>query len=341
MTEGLFSNLPREIRRRLLYTVAAIFAAILLGGIGFHLIEGFTLLESIYLATETVTTVGYGDFAPRTSAGRVFAIIFMLAGVGTVLYSLTSFAQSVIQAKFLANLDIRRMRKEMEKLTDHYVVCGAGRVGRRIIRTLERQGISYVAIERDENKVRDMIDEKKQFMVIGDATLDENLRLAGVERARGLVTCLANDADNVYVVLTARGMNSKLHIVSRAVEEEAETKLIRAGANRVVSPTIIGSLSMARALVKPAIADFMDSIVAESLDLVFEEVAIRPDSTYVGKKLRETNIRSELDLVVIALRRKSGEMIFQPSGEIQIDGGDLLIVIGRAEPMSKLLGSTK
>ncbi len=152
---------------------------------------------------------------------------------------------------------------------------------------------------------------------------------------------MADDADNVYVVLTARDLNENLHIVARAVEEQAEPKLIRAGANRVVAPTIIGSQSMARALLKPAIADFMDSIVAETLDLVFEEIAIKAASPYVDKQLRETNISSELNLLIVAIRRKDGEMIFQPSADMLIREGDLLIVIGKAEAMHKLVEISK
>jgi len=173
-------------------------------------------------------------------------------------------------------------------------------------------------------------------VLIRDATLEESLREAGVERARGLAACLPDDADNVYVVLTARGLNEHLHIVARAVEEQAEPKLIRAGANRVIAPTIIGSQRMTQALLKPAVDDFMDSITAENLDLHFEEVEIAPASTYAGRRLRFTNIRSELDVVIVAVRRRGGEMIFNPSGDALIETGDLMIAIGRAESLSEL-----
>ncbi len=195
-------------------------------------------------------------------------------------------------------------------------------------------------VERDEKKLEQLV-ANKEFIVIGDATSESNLHKAGVERAKGLATCLPDDADNVYVVLTARGMNDKLHIVARAVEEEAEPKLIRAGANRVVAPTIIGSHSMARALLKPAVADFMDSIVAETLDLAFEEFSVESTSKFIGKTLAETNIRTELDLVIVAIRRKTGEMIFHPSGETIIKEADLLIAIGKGESMQQLVNLCK
>jgi len=327
-------------RSRLSYALIAIFFAIAIGAVGFYFIEGFSLLDSIYLATETVTTVGYGDLSPKTTGGRVFAIFFMLIGGGTVLYALTSLVQTLFQAELMEMLDSRRKIKEMEKLHDHYIVCGAGRVGKRIIRSLQKQKIPFVVIEREERKAAPVADSG-EYVIIGDATLEDTLKRAGVHRAKGLASCLADDAANVYVVLTARGMNGQMHIVARAVEEEAEPKLIRAGANRVVAPTIIGSQSMARALLKPTIADFMDSIVAETLDLVFEEVAIKAGSMYVGKCLKETNIRAELNLVIVAIRRKSGEMAFQPSGEDCIEDGDLLIVIGRAESVAKLVEANR
>jgi voltage-gated potassium channel len=234
----------------------------------------------------------------------------------------------------------QKKTREMEKLENHYIVCGGGRVGRRIVRALQKEKIPFVMMERDEKKVAQLEDECTHIL-IGDATLEENLIRAGVERAKGLATCLADDADNVYVVLTARGLNEKLHIVARAVEEQAEPKLIRAGASRVVSPIIIGSQSMARALLKPAIADFMDSIVAETLDLVFEEVAIRLHSPYINKCLRETNISRELNLIIVAIRRKNGELFFHPVGETRIEEGDLLIVVGKADSVQKLVEANK
>lgn len=335
-----FPPLSNLIRRRLILASVAIFVAITFGAIGFFLIEGFTLLDSFYIATETVTTVGYGDVTPKSAGGRIFAIAFMLIGVGTVLYSLTVLAQAVIQSEIFENLEAKRKTKEMEKLENHYIVCGAGRVGRRIIRALQKENCPFVLIERDEKRVA-AFDKKGTHILIADATLEENLIRAGVKRAKGLAACLPADADNVYVVLTARGLNKNLHIVARANEEQAEPKLIRAGANRVVAPTIIGSLAMARALLKPAIADFMDTIVAEHLDLVFEEFVVGEKSQYAGKQLLETNISRELNLIVMAIRRENGELFFHPVGETRISEGDLLIVVGKADSMQKLIEANK
>jgi voltage-gated potassium channel len=317
------------------YGLIAIACILALGTLGFHLIEGWSWTDSLYTATQTVTTVGYGDLAPQTFAGRLFAIAFMIAGVGTVLYALTSIVQTVVQSEMVATLGQRRRHREIKRVHNHFIICGAGRVGSRIIRELQRDKCSFVVIERERQKVEDLL-AQGEHVIVGDSTLEDILREAGVERARALAACLPNDADNVYVVLLARDLNEKLHIVARAVEEQAEPKLVRAGANRVVSPTIIGSRRMAEALMKPALADFMDSITAENLDLGFDEVELQANSIYVGRKLKHTNIRSELDVVIVAIRRRHGQMIFNPTGDAILESGDLLIAIGRAESLLEL-----
>ena len=339
---NLFSTisiLTSTVKRRLFNATLAILLMVIFGAVGFHYLEDLNWRESFYLSTATVTTVGYGDIVPRSENGQLFTAVFMLVGVGTVLYALSVLAQAFIQSELLAAVGDRRKTKEMEKLKDHYIVCGAGRVGKKIIGSLRRENTPFVVIERNEEKATHFELGKKEFVLNADATLDENLREAGVERAKGLVTCLENDASNVYVVLTARNLNKNLHIVSRAVEEEAEPKLIQAGANRVVSPLIIGSMSMSRALLKPAIADFMESIVAEHLDLVFEEILIGNESSYAGKMLKDTDISNKLNLLVVAIRQTDGEMKFNPSATTKILSGDLLIVVGKAESMQKFIKS--
>ena len=321
--------------RRILFALLAVIVAMGCGAIGFHLIEAWSLLDSLYAAAQTVTTVGYGDVTPATRSGRLFAMVFMLAGVGVVLYALTATVHAIVQSELVATFGERRQSRKMSKLRNHFIICGAGRVGSHLVRALLNSNEDFVVIERDRQRVADLI-ELGVIVLVRDATLEETLREAGVEVARGLAACLPNDADNVYVVLTARDLNPNLHIVARAAEEQAEAKLIRAGANRVVAPTIIGGHRMAMALTKPAVDDFIGSMTANQLDLAFEELTVDPASRLVGQKLSETNIRSELDIVVVSIRRADGQILFNPSGDATIGSGDILIAIGHAESLMKL-----
>jgi voltage-gated potassium channel len=223
----------------------------------------------------------------------------------------------------------------MSKLRDHFIICGAGRVGSHLIRSLRAVDGIFLVIEHDQQKVEALMDSGIAVLV-RDATLEESLIEAGVEHARGLASCLPDDADNVYVVLTARDLNPDIHIVARAAEEAAESKLIRAGANRVVAPTIIGGHRMAMALTKPAVGDFLDSVTANHLELGFEQLEVEPVSSLIHRKLSETIIRSELNIVIVSIRRTNGDIIFNPDGDTKIEAGDMLIAIGNAESLARL-----
>ena len=327
-------------RARLRLGVVAVLSSIMVGTVTFHLLEGWSILDSLYVTAQTVTTVGFGDLSPQTRLGRAFATVFMMVGVGIVLYALTSTVQSIVQSELLATLGRRRRSRDMSKLRDHFIICGAGRVGSNLIRNLQSSKDTFVVIESNHEKVTQLMDAGVAVLV-RDATLEESLHDAGVEHARGLAACLADDADNVYVVLTARDLNPKIHIVARAAEEQAEAKLIRAGASRVVAPTIIGGHRMAMALTKPAVGDFLDSITANQLELGFEQLEVDPESSFVGRKLSETAIRSDLNIVIVSIRRSDGQIIFNPSGDAVINAGDMLIAIGKAEALAQLTAQAK
>jgi voltage-gated potassium channel len=313
----------------------ALAAAIVFGTIGFHLVEGWTLADSLYVTVQTLTTVGYGDIPPHTPRGRAFAVVVMLIGAGGVALFVSTIVQSVVQSELISTFGQRRLSKKMSKLHDHYIICGSGRVGSHLVRDLLRANESFVVIENDQQRAAEF-SQRGVNVVVGDATLEESLRDVGVEHARGLAACLPNDADNVYVVLTARDLNPKLRIVARAAEEQAEAKLLRAGANHVVAPTIIGGHRMAVALTKPAVSEFMDSITANELGLGFEQVEVDAASTLVGQELRSTPIRAELDVVIVSIRRQSGEVFFNPAADTTIESGDILIAIGRADALTRL-----
>jgi voltage-gated potassium channel len=310
----------------------SVFGVVGLGTAMFHVLEGWSILDSLYVTVQTVTTVGFGDLTPRTASGRAFAAVFMVISVGVVLYALTSTVQAIVHSELFATYGRSR---QMSKLRDHFIICGAGRVGSHLMRSLRATNNIFVVIESDNAKAEALM-ELNVPVLPRDATLEETLREAGVAHARGLAACLPDDADNVYVVLTARDLNPNIHIVARAAEEQAESKLIRAGANRVVAPTLIGGHRMAMALTKPAVGDFLDSVTANHLELGFEQVEVDPVSALVGRKVSETVIRSELNIVIVSIRRSDGEIIFNPSGETEIEGGDMLITIGNPESLAQL-----
>lgn len=325
----------KRTRLRLRYALFALLAAIVFGTIGFRLIEGWSLHDSIYVTVQTLTTVGYGDVTPSSTAGRSFAVVIMLMGYAGVALAASTIVQSVVKSELVAALGQRRQSKRMGKLNDHYIICGSGRVGSHMIRDLQGGGQPFVVIEKDPQRAAEFT-QRGIHVLVGDATLEESLREVGVERARGLAACLAEDADNVYVVLTARDLNPNLHIVARAAEEQAEAKLLRAGANHVIAPTIIGGHRMAVALTKPAVSEFMDSITANELGLGFEQLEVDALSPLVGQELNATPIRTELDLVIVSIRRHDGETTFNPSGSVRVEAGDILIAIGRAESLMRL-----
>jgi voltage-gated potassium channel len=265
----------------------------------------------------------------------MFAVVVMLIGAGGVALAISTIVQSVVQSELVATFGQRRRSRRMSKLSKHFIICGSGRVGSHLVRDLLRTNESFVVIEQDQQRAAEFA-QRGVNVLIGDATLEVTLREARVEHACGLAACLPNDADNVYVVLTARDLNPNLRIVARAAEEQAEAKLLRAGANHVVAPTIIGGHRMAVALTKPAVSEFMDSITANELGLAFEQVEVDAASGLIGQALRATPIRSELDAVIISIRRQNGEMLFNPAGDVTIENGDILIAIGRADSLMKL-----
>ncbi len=328
-------RIPSRISFRIRYALLALLAAILFGTIGFHFIERWPLADSLYVTVQTLTTVGYGDQTPQSGTGRMFAVAVMLIGAGGVALAISTIVQSVVQSELVATFGQRRRSRRMSKLSNHFIICGSGRVGSHLVRDLLLANESFVVIEQDQPRANEFA-QRGVSVLVGDATLEATLREARVQHARGLAACLPNDADNVYVVLTARDLNPNLRIVARAAEEQAEAKLLRAGANHVVAPTIIGGHRMAVALTKPAVSEFMDSITANELGLAFEQVEVDAASSLVGQELRVTRIRSELDVVIISIRRQNGEMLFNPAGDAAIENGDILIAIGRADSLMKL-----
>lgn len=313
-------------RVQLLMSLGAIMCVIATGTLGYHFIEGWSLFDALYMTIITATTVGYREVHALSPAGQAFTMFILFFSVGAVFYALNNTMRFLIEGELRNTFGRRKLQKRVAALQGHYIVCGYGRMGRIICRELAAEGAQFVCIEKcmPEGGVPDDL-----ALLVGDATKDETLKEAGIERASGLISVLPTDAENLYVVLSARGINPKLQIVARAVEENSEQKLVRAGANRVVSPYHIGGLRIAHTLLKPAVVDFIELTTQKGvLDLEIEEVAVRAASSLAGGTLGSSGIGRELNLIVVAVKKTDGAMRVNPTHKYVIEPDDVLVVIG-------------
>jgi len=318
-------------RHKLLTGLSLIAGLLLTGTVGYKLLLGGSWFDCFYFTLITITTIGYSEPDRMTEQARYFTAFVIILGVSTIGYALTSVVQTVVESGVVSAFGKRKMFKDISKLTGHYIVCGAGRVGSRVIREIARSGQEFVIIESDEN-IADRLLSEGHLVLMGDATDEAVLHAAGIQQARGLVCAVSSDPDNLYITLTARDINKDLLIVARANDESAVTRLQKAGANRVVSPTLTGSSQMAQMLLRPAVADFIElATMTERLELEMEQIAIGKGSPFVGRALKDTGIRTEHGVIVIAIKRSNGHMIFNPSADTILENGDVFVAIGSHE----------
>ena len=324
-------------RNRILFQVAVVFTVIAIGAIGYHLIEGWPLFDGFYMTIITLATIGYGEVRQLSFSGRLFTIALITVGVILFGYLISNLTQALIETEIAAALGRRRLIKDISQLNNHYILCGAGRVGARIVDELKKKDVDFVVIERDEPTAEKLL-QQGILVLMGDATSEEVLEGAQIRTARALITAASSDAENVYIVLTARGMNPNLYIVTRANDVPAERQLLRAGANKVISPVLIGSHRMAQAALSPAVADFIElTTMTETLDLNFDQVPVPINSILDGVKLKDSGIRAfNVMIVAITPNGEKDKMIFNPEGEQVLHEGDLLIAIGTHAGLAKL-----
>jgi voltage-gated potassium channel len=323
-------------KKKLQIALSAIIVLVGFGTIGFKLILALSWFDSFYFTLITITSVGFTEPPGTSEPSRFFTACLIILGVGTLGYALSSAAQAVIESELLSTFGKRRMYKDINKLSGHYIVCGAGRVGAGVIRDISRSGHELVVIEGDET-IADRLLAQGQLVLMGDATSEEVLKAAGIERARGIVCAVSSDPDNLYITLTARDLNKDVRIVSRANDEAAVGRLLKAGADKVVSPALTGSTRMAQMLLRPAVADFIElATMTERLELEIEQVEISHDSPFIGRALKDTGIRSEHGVIVIAIRRADGSMIFNPFADTVIEERDALVALGSHSSLETL-----
>lgn len=306
-----------------------------IGTVGYCFIEGWDFEESLYTTIITLSTVGYGDFYPHSREGRLFTVVLIIFGVGTMLYTVGLITETMVEGRLRILMGRGRMVKMINKMNNHYIICGCGRIGSLICKELAAEKVDFVVIEKNP-EINQLIQEEGLVYCQGDATEDKTLLAAGIKKAKGLVCVLPTDAENLYVILTAKELNPNIYILSRSEEEESEHRLLRAGADRVMSPYTLGGMRMAMAILRPAMLDFIEITTSgQSLDLRMEEYAVCEGSALVGKSLAESEIRQNYGLIIVAVKKESGKMIFNPLANYVIEKGDKLIALGEEDSIGR------
>jgi voltage-gated potassium channel len=322
--------------KRIIFGVVWLVTIFLIGSFGYVLLEGWSFFEGFYMTVITLTTVGYGEVRPLTQTGRTFTIMLIFLGVGFMFYVVTAIAQVVVEGQLRDVFGRRRLEREIRSIKDHYIICGFGRIGEVIARELSHNHIPIVIVDNRPQHTQNL--ERSGYLnVIGNATQEEVLLAAGIERARGLISVVGSDVDNVYIVLTARSMNPDLTIVTRAGESGSDQKLRRAGANEVISPYELGGQRLAQTILRPTVVDFMDVALGEGIDLSLEEIPVGGSSDIIGQPLKDSGIRQRLDLIIVAIKRLDGTMLFNPQPDAPILHGDTLIALGSKANLDKLM----
>ena len=320
-----------SLLKRLAIAIMALLSILCLGTVGFHYLEGWNFPESLYATVVTLSTVGYGDFVPRSGEGMMFTVFIIIVGVGTMLYTVGLITETMIEGRLNIILGKGRLEKMINKMQDHYIICGCGRIGRLICKELAEEKVEFVVIDNNQEVIQ-KIAEEGYLHYKGDATQDKTLLAVGIKKAKGIICVLPSDAENLYVILAARELNQDIFILSRSDDEESEKRLLKAGANRVESPYMMGGMRMAMAILRPAMLDFVElTTMKQSLELRMDEIAVCEGSSYIGKSLEDSQIRQKFGLIVVAVKKESGKMIFNPMAKYVLESNDKLIVLGEVE----------
>jgi voltage-gated potassium channel len=332
----------RESSGRQLQVAIAVLAVVIAAGtLGYMAIEGWSAWDAFYMTIISVTTVGYREVHALSRAGQVFTSALLVLGVGTAFYTFTLVAAGVIESRVHPRIQQRRRARMIDHLTDHFILCGAGRIGLIIAEEFRRQGVPFVVIDREPGAVYAVL-ERGDLAVEADASREDVLQQVRIGTARGLIAALGSDAENVYAVLTARGLRRDLFIIARADSEDAKQKMLRAGADRVISPYQIGAVQMAQTALRPAVVDFVAlATSSEHLELAMEQVSIAEGSALSSQTIVEANLRQRFGIIVVGILRGDGRMEFNPPPDAAMLAGDQLVVLGRPAELKNLEAAAK
>ena len=321
---------------RLRISFILLFAIILAGTIGYSVFEDMPVFDAFYMTVITISTVGFSEIKPLSQVGRIITVIVIVSGISVLTYTLGQVARIFVEGELQRILGRRKLEKQISKLNDHYIICGNGRIGTIICRELSDENISFVVIEQDSEKIKQL--EEDNFLYLNmDATLEEALLQAGIKKAKGIVTAVGSDADNVFITLTAKGLRPDIFVLARASDVQNESKILRAGASRVVCPYLFGGRRMAQILKKPTVVDFIDSAMMDSqLGLKMEEAVVGPASDLIGKTLIDSQIRQRFGVVIVAIKKPTNEMVFNPTPEEKLESEDTIVVIGKKEDLKRM-----
>ncbi len=322
--------------RHLKISMVVMLLLVSLGTSGYMSIEGWRFIDALYMTVITLGTVGFKEVHDLSDGGKFFTMGLIVVGVSVLGYIVGSLAQIMFEGQIQRIMGRKKVEKKINALSEHYIICGFGRIGSLICKEFKVNHLPFVIVEKNI-ETTEKLDEEGYLHLKGDATLDETLLKAGIKRAKGLISVVTSDTENVYITLTARGLNPDLFILARSGEEGSDIKLKRAGANKVVSPYLIGGSRMAQSILRPNVVDFIEIATgSEHLDLQMEEITIPSHSAFAGETLVSSGFRKEIGVIIVGIKKAHGKMVFNPHSQAKIEGGDTLIVLGEPGSVAKL-----